>query len=202
MRILAFDTAVMGCSVAVVDTGTGQSWTDAVITERGQAEILVPMIEKIMRQADIGFPDLDRIAVTVGPGSFTGVRIGLATARSMALASGKTLLGLSTLQILATQTTVMKGQQVLALVYTKREDFYGELYDAHGTVIEAARIWSAADVETARSNKAISIVEGNPDILMLARLAETAELSGQMPEPIYLRGAEISSPKRVAPVAI
>lgn len=202
MRILAFDTAVMGCSVAVVDTGTGATHTDSIITERKQAEILVPMIEDVMQKAGVSFANLDRIAVTMGPGSFTGVRIGLATARALALASGKPLTGVSTLQVLAAQIKAGEGRQVLALIDTKRDDFYGELYNQSGDVVEAARIWSADEVSAARANQNIVIVEGNPDITMLASLGAISSISEKMPEPIYLRGAEVSSSKRVAPVAI
>ena len=198
MRILAFDTAVMGCSVAVLDTVSGQSWTDSVITERKQAEILVPMIEKIMADAGTSFSDLDRIAVTIGPGSFTGVRIGLSTARALTLASGKPLVGLSTLEVLAAPA---KGEKVLAVIDTKREDFYGEAFDASGKSLEAARIWSAEDVDAARQN-GTHIVEGNPDMLVMARLAAEAPLQEGMPDPVYLRGAEVSVPKRSAPVAV
>lgn len=198
MRILAFDTAVMGCSVAVFDTVSGQSWTDSIVTERKQAEILVPMIEKVMADAGTSFSDLARIAVTIGPGSFTGVRIGLSTARALSLASGKPLVGLSTLQVLAAQDT---GQKVLAIIDTKREDFYGEIFDESGKSLEAARIWSAEDVNAARQN-GTNIVEGNPDMLVMARLAAEAPLQEGMPDPIYLRGAEVSVAKRSAPVAV
>ncbi len=203
MRILSFDTAVMGCSVAVMDTVTGKSWTDTVVTERGQAELLVPMIRSVMEQAHAGFADIDRIAVTTGPGSFTGVRIGLATARALSLASGIPVLGFETLHVLAAQVskTQQDGQRILALVDTKREDFYGQMFEA-SVPVENARIWSRDEVSRVRSGNEVHIHEGNPDILTLALLASDAPLTGRMPEPVYLRGAEVSQPKRQAPQAV
>jgi tRNA threonylcarbamoyladenosine biosynthesis protein TsaB len=195
LRILAFDTAVMGCSVAVIDTVTKKSWTDSIVTERKQAEILVPMIEAVMAEAGINFSDLERIAVTAGPGSFTGVRIGLATARALALASGTPLIGISSLQVLAHANA---GQRLLAVIDTKRDDFYGEIFNAQGQSEGAARIWSAADV----AGEGIKIVQGNPDVIALAHLAAQAPVPDAMPDPVYLRGAEVSVPKRSVPVAV
>ena len=88
MNILAFDTCFESCSVAVaVDAGTAgmRCWTRFERMQTGQAERLVPMIGEVMTEAGIAFTDLDRIAVTVGPGTFTGARIGIAAARALAL---------------------------------------------------------------------------------------------------------------------
>jgi tRNA threonylcarbamoyladenosine biosynthesis protein TsaB len=198
LKILALDTAVAGCSVAVVDTGAGQSWSDSVITDRKQAEILVPMVQGVMEQAGIDFPDLDRIAVTIGPGSFTGVRIGLSTARALALASGKVLAGVSTLRVLARNANAGESQSILALIDTKRGDFYGEIFSSTEDSLEPARIWTEDEVEAIRNTGTIQIVQGNPDPVALATLAESCETSSC--DPIYLRDAEVSMPKRVAPV--
>ena len=81
MKILALDTATSSCSVAI--------WADAVkaaratAMERGHAEALMTMVVEAMAEAGVAFPDIDLVAVTVGPGSFTGLRIGLAAARGM-----------------------------------------------------------------------------------------------------------------------
>lgn len=193
MKILAFDTAVMGCSVAVYDSGLDRSWVERLETERGQAEFLVPMIQSVMQKADVGFADLDRIAVTIGPGSFTGVRIGLATARALSLASGKPLVGISTLELLLAQSGVTGD--ALVLVDTKRDDFYGQVF---GSAAQEARIWQPAEVESS----GFVTVQEIPDPVMLAKLAIATPLQGDMPNPIYLRDAEVSTPKRAAPTAI
>lgn len=199
MKILAFDTAVAGCAVAVIDTATGAAWSEQVITDRRQAEILVPMIAAVMEQAGFEFAELDRIAVTNGPGSFTGVRIGLSTARALALAAGKPLIGVTTLEVLASGHT---GKPVLALVDTKRNDFYGGVFSETGVTLEAARIWSPDEVSAAEQAGRFHIVQGNPDPRELARLAALRPADGTEVLPVYLREAEVSQSKRVAPVAV
>ena len=89
MKILALDTAMAACSVAIIDTDHVLPLADAwVAMERGHAEALAPMIKSAMVQSGLEFCDLNRIAVTIGPGTFTGVRIGLAMARGLGLALG------------------------------------------------------------------------------------------------------------------
>src|SRR5438105_4638346 len=98
MRVLAIDTALDACSVAVLDTQRAAitaSETREMV--RGHAEALMPMIARVMDRAATEFADLDRIAVTVGPGSFTGLRVGIAAARGIALAAAKPAVGLTTL---------------------------------------------------------------------------------------------------------
>lgn len=196
LKILAFDTAVTGCAVAVYDSGSGQSWADRVETERGQAEILVPMIEAVMRGASVSFSDLGLIAVTKGPGSFTGVRIGLATARALALAAGLPLAGVSTLDILAHQSG---GGDILALIDTRRDDYYGQIF---GRSPEPPRIWSPAEVAEWRDRGNGRVVMDRLDVIALARMAATMPIPAGYPEPVYLRGAEVSQSKRAAPVAV
>ena len=86
MKILAFDTALNACSVAIADDGQVLAHTHEK-RRRGHAETLLPMIEDEMKKAGITYEDLDLLAVTVGPGTFTGLRIGLAAARGISIAS-------------------------------------------------------------------------------------------------------------------
>jgi len=86
MIILAIDTALDACSAAVLDTSAGKTITlESQPMQRGHAEALMPLIARVMRQADMPFAALDRIGVTTGPGSFTGLRVGIAAARGIAL---------------------------------------------------------------------------------------------------------------------
>src|SRR2546430_11211690 len=96
MRVLAIDTALEACSAAVLDTSGGTTASETVVMTRGHAEALMPLIARVMIRAGIEFGDLDRIAVTTGPGSFTGLRVGISAARGIALAAGKSAIGLST----------------------------------------------------------------------------------------------------------
>ncbi len=100
MKVLAIDTALDACSVALVrDGGTLTSRSEQM--QRGQAERLAPLVREAVAEAKLPFAELDRIAVTTGPGSFTGVRVGLSFARALALALGKPCVGVSTLEALA-----------------------------------------------------------------------------------------------------
>src|SRR3974390_3374060 len=103
MRVLAIDTALAACSAAVLDTeqGGGIVASESLPMVRGHAEALLPLVQRVMQQAGVSFPDIDRVAVTTGPGSFTGLRVGIAAARGMALAAAKPAVGLSTLAAFA-----------------------------------------------------------------------------------------------------
>ena len=104
MNILALDTCFGACSVAAGRASTSGGGVLAHEFERrqtGHAEALMPMIERVMTQARFAFSDIDRIAVTTGPGSFTGMRIGIAAARALSLATGAPVVGLPTLDVMA-----------------------------------------------------------------------------------------------------
>src|SRR6266567_1894140 len=98
MRVLAIDTALEACAAAVLDAASGKFLaSETLAMSRGHAEALMPLIARVMDAAGLEFAELDRIAVTVGPGSFTGLRVGISAARGIALAAGKPAIGLSTL---------------------------------------------------------------------------------------------------------
>ena len=98
MLILAIDTALEACAAAVLDAEKNRLIAqESQAMKRGHAEALMPLIARVMKESGIGFAVLDRIAVTTGPGSFTGLRVGLSAARGIALAAGKPAVGLTTL---------------------------------------------------------------------------------------------------------
>ena len=102
MLILAIDTALDACAAAVLDTETGRIVAhESQPMKRGHAEALMPLIGRVMAQSGVSFAALDRIAVTTGPGSFTGLRVGLSAARGIALAAKKPAVGLTTLSAYA-----------------------------------------------------------------------------------------------------
>lgn len=188
MRVLAFDVSVTGCSVCVLDTASGETFVNRVDTERGQAELLIPMIGETCRQASIEMKDISCIAVTRGPGSFTGVRIGLATARSLGLALNCPVFGFSTLDVMA--RGYVGAAPVLFLVDTKRGDYYGQVGEGNDP-----RIWSEEDVSTFDGEIVRDLI---PDVRVLANMG--LDLLGrggqeQGATPLYLRGAEVSQPK-------
>lgn len=140
MNILAFDTCFGGCSVAVRKvTARGEIIVREEYEERrtGHAEALIPMMDRVMRGAQLAFADIDRIAVTQGPGTFTGVRIGVATARGLAVALGKPIVAMSSLMVMALRADHLlgarRGQPTLAVCVDARKDqIYAQLFGENG----------------------------------------------------------------------
>lgn len=142
MNILAFDTCLGACSVAVgLDAGGALEQVEAIYEEMatGQAERLMPMIDDAMRTAGLGFAELNRIAVTTGPGTFTGTRIGVAAARALALATGASLVGVSTLALMAEAAThaigsARQGRPIAVTVDAHRGQVYVQTFAAEKTM--------------------------------------------------------------------
>src|ERR1700728_3269122 len=110
MLILAIDTALDACAACVLDADAARLIAQESQTmKRGHAEALMPLIGRVMKEAGIAFAALDRIAVTTGPGSFTGLRVGLSAARGIALAANKPVVGLTTLAAYAAPIVSRNG---------------------------------------------------------------------------------------------
>jgi tRNA threonylcarbamoyl adenosine modification protein YeaZ len=137
MRILVLDTSLEACSVGILDGEKAIERTEIVL--RGHAEKLFGMVESTMAEAGLDFADLDRIAVTVGPGSFTGVRIGVAAARGFALVTGRPAVGLSTLAAHA-ESARRAGATgpVVALLTGRGGEVSGQLFAADGAAVDDA----------------------------------------------------------------
>ena len=142
MNILAFDTCLGALSVAARWRGPGGEWLmrhAREVRDKGHAERLMPMMDEVMQEAGLAFSDIGRIAVTVGPGSFTGVRVGVAAARGLALASGIAAVGATSLAVMAHQADELLGQvrrgRLLAVAVDARRgsvylQVFGEAHDA------------------------------------------------------------------------
>ena len=142
MRILAIDTALEACSAAVLDTEhAATSVHESLPMLRGHAEALMPLIARVMDRAGLEFAALDRIAVTTGPGSFTGLRVGIAAARGIALAAGKPAIGLSTLAAYAAPLVAADGTlPVVAAIDARHDHVYLQVFGPGGRTIVAARL--------------------------------------------------------------
>ncbi|SCA55880.1 putative molecular chaperone [Candidatus Terasakiella magnetica] len=127
MKILAMDTAAAACSLAL--------WQDDSVTHhvlkemsRGHAAELLPLAEELLNKAGLGILDLDALAVTIGPGAFTGLRIGLASARGFAAASNKPVIAVTTLEAIA-HGVGAQDCTVLCALDAKRADLYAQVFD-------------------------------------------------------------------------
>src|SRR4030088_3297154 len=142
MRVLAIDCALDACAAAVFDSDTGiviASQTRIML--RGHAEALMPLIARVMDEAEIEFGELDRIAVTVGPGSFTGLRVGISAARGIALAAAKPAIGLTTLAGLAAPHIAEDDTTpVVAAIDARHDHVYMQVFGAGGRTLLAPRI--------------------------------------------------------------
>ena len=127
MNILAIETCLAACSAAIRGDGALRAHRHEVIN-RGHAEALVPMIEAVRNEAGLAYADLDLIAVTVGPGTFTGIRTGIAAARAFSLAAGVPVIGFSSLHALAAGAAaagaVGPSEAVLAAIDARRGEVY------------------------------------------------------------------------------
>jgi len=148
MLILAIDTALDACAAAVLDTEAGGLIAqESQAMKRGHAEALMPLIARVIEQSGIGFAGLDRVAVTTGPGSFTGLRVGLSAARGIALAANKPVVGVTTLTAYAAPVVSQNGgQPVISAIDARHDQVYLQVVSGNGSSL----IWPrAAPIEEA-----------------------------------------------------
>ena len=220
MKVLGLDTATSGCSAALWDDGRVTA-RRAEPMARGQAEALVPMVEAVLADAGLGFADLDRIAVTVGPGAFTGLRISLAAARGFALAAGLPVIGLTTFEALAHALPEAErhGRTVLVAVDSRRAEPFLQLFDADLTPLGEPALLAPVDVPAwlpagpllvagdgavllkpvleERPEVTFAAGPGLPDAAVVAALG-AQRVEGLPPQPLYLRPPDVTLPKAKA----
>ena len=133
MKILAFDTALDACSVAVCETDRVIAHRHEALS-RGHAERLVPMIELTLADAALQYQDIDLVAVTVGPGTFTGIRIGLSAARGIALTTGVKIAGVTTLAAIAEgarrPAAEQEGLAIAVLHDARRAELFCQIFSS------------------------------------------------------------------------
>jgi tRNA threonylcarbamoyladenosine biosynthesis protein TsaB len=219
MKILAVDTALGACSVALLDGARILAHRFAAM-ERGHAEALAPMVDEAMREAGLAFAELDRLAVTTGPGTFTGQRVGLAFMRGLRVVLNKPLAGVSTLEAMAAAAMDETGLSVAAALHdARRGEVYAyaasrereivsvrvalfdeaveeifvalreEPFAFAGTAGEAA----AREYEKIGGRARLSAVR-QPDALWVARIGALLPEPTQVPRPLYLRAPDAKLP--------
>jgi tRNA threonylcarbamoyladenosine biosynthesis protein TsaB len=220
--VLAIDTALAACSVAVVDSDDddGVRATASVAMARGHAEALMPMVADVVA-ASGGLAGIDRLAVTVGPGSFTGIRVGLSAARALALATGKPLVGLTTLVALAVPLLADdEGTPVAAAIDARHDRVYFQMFGRGARSLVSARLITARDAARAVGTGPVNLVGSGAalvagaaerngltvapaaviDPVWLARLGAAAPEPDEPPRPLYLRGVD-AQPQSAGQVA-
>ncbi|KAB2916282.1 MAG: tRNA (adenosine(37)-N6)-threonylcarbamoyltransferase complex dimerization subunit type 1 TsaB [Hyphomicrobiaceae bacterium] len=221
MSILAFDTCLGAISVAVRRRVAQDEWKlhEAYeVRTAGHAERLMPMIAEVMEEAGLAFPDLQQIAVTIGPGSFTGVRAGVAAARALALATGKPVLGTTSLasmaHLAAERLGVVRAGRPLAVAVDVRRDmayvqmFTGALAEAGAprlvaredaaalvgsdpvVVVGSAAAMIAEEIAQAGGKAEAALADLQPHARTLA-LAPSALVPMRPVKPLYLRPPDV-----------
>ena len=211
MRVLAIDTALEACAAAVLDTSaSGLAASETRAMARGHAEALMPLVARVMAAARIEFSQIDRIAVTTGPGSFTGVRVGIAAARGIALASGKRAVGLSTLAAFAAPHIAAGwAGSVVAAIDARHAHVYLQIFGPGGRSLVQPHLASLQDAVRAAISGTTLIVgtaadmiaaewpagepppsivaRPAPEIDWVAKLGAAADVARALPKPLYLR---------------
>lgn len=220
MKILAVDTALAACSAAIYDSEIQKVLAAGFRPmATGQAEAIGPMVRDLIKQSGTEFSALHRIAATVGPGTFTGLRIGLAFARGLGLALGLPVVGITTLKAIAANVASNPcALPIAVLIDARRGNVYSQVFSAsldplneplaHSLQEAAARlpkgeVWtigSGADLLTDTGDDRIarrSPASDLPHAAVVAALAAREAASAAPPAPLYLRppGAKPPPPR-------
>lgn len=207
MILLSIDTAGIDCSAAVYDTDSA-TLLSAVSEEigKGHAERLMDVIDQALDLASVDFKSVGRIAVVIGPGSFTGIRVGVATARGLALSLGVECVGVTTLEALAAYELRehSSGAPIVVAMDAKRDEIYAQAFSVTGEPLNDAAALSAAGVESLAGSLSARLTgswaarlagaadaRDRFDIATVARIgAGKKNVGAQRPKPLYLRGPD------------
>ena len=213
MILLAVDTALDACAAAVATLRDGavEVVAETEVIGRGHAECLMRVVETVLDRAGVGHGALDGYAVSIGPGSFTGIRVGVAAVRGFALASGRPAVAVTSLEALAAEGRgLAPGRAILAALDARKDEVYAQGFAADGAPLGAAFV-APAGVAAARAaeigaglvgsgaalvgaiDPALAIVAATPfpAIDTIARLAVPrlceAVAGRDLPSPLYVR---------------
>ncbi|WOH50766.1 tRNA (adenosine(37)-N6)-threonylcarbamoyltransferase complex dimerization subunit type 1 TsaB [Bradyrhizobium sp. sBnM-33] len=220
MLILAIDTALDACAAAVLDTSAGGVIArESQAMKRGHAEALMPLIARVMKASGVAFAALDRVAATTGPGSFTGLRVGLSAARGIALAADKPVVGVTTLTVFAAPIVSESSEHpVIAAIDARHDHVYFQVLGGDGSSLIKPKVAPIAEaLDAARfgaphlvGNAAKMMAErwpadapppfkidqqAAPDIAWVAWLGAAVSPESSPARPYYLRAPDAKPPK-------
>ena len=220
MLILAIDTALDACAAGVLDTDASKMLAqESQPMKRGHAEALMPLIARVMKESGVAFASLDRIAVTAGPGSFTGLRVGLSAARGIGLAANKPVVGLTTLTAYAAPVVGQNAEQpVISAIDARHDHVYFQVVSGNGSSLIRPRVAPVEEALAASRFGAPHLV-GNaakiladrwpahalppfkvdaqiaPEIAWVAWLGAAVSPDNAPARPFYLRAPDAKPPK-------
>lgn len=215
MRILAIDTALAACAACIAEDASDDLLAqESLAMERGHAEALLPLLERVVARVEGGFESLDRVAVTVGPGSYTGLRVGLSAARAIGLALGVPVVGVTTLSALLAPLLAEDDERLLVAAIDAR---HGQIYlqaigGSGGLVVPPCLVTVEEAVARLRGQPFVAAGSGAPalaaaadagggtagvrdptsalQISTVASLGLVADPEQALPRPLYLRGPD------------
>jgi tRNA threonylcarbamoyladenosine biosynthesis protein TsaB len=209
MIVLAIDTAGVDCSAALYDSAAKKPLS--AITEtigKGHAERLMDVIDAALSDAGLGLKAVERIAVVIGPGSFTGIRVGVAAARGLALALGIDCVGVTTLEVLARGHLQAHPQNpVVVAMDAKRNEVYAQACSQGGAPLNQPQALSPEDLAALVSSTSATatgsfvrhaendaenraLMPDHFDITLVARIGAEKPVDAERPRPLYLRGPD------------
>ena len=221
MLILAIDTALDACAAAVLDTEAGKLIAqESQAMKRGHAEALMPLIGRVIAASGTAFTKLDRIAVTTGPGSFTGLRVGLSAARGIALAANIPVVGVTTLTAYAAPIVSRNAEHpVVSAIDARHDHVYLQVVSGNGSALVRPRVAPMAEaLDTSRFGTPVLVgnaagiiadrwpphaappfkvdMQPAPDISWVGWLGAAVSPNTAPARPFYLRAPDAKAPNR------
>lgn len=206
------DTAAFGCHVALFDEA-GILASESIPIERGHAEAIIPLYQKLLEKIDKQPSNIQGIYVNVGPGSFTGLRVGLTAAKFIGFSLGIDVQGVSSFQVFSSH--MQQDDNRLVILETKRDDFYSQMMDANHNPLSGALCLSAEDVikhhgqdnyivgdAVNRFTEVLNLRSDKVshhdmlDVENVIKAIQSGKMEFSPSEAFYAREADISKPKK------
>ena len=198
LKILAFDTSNQPLTVAVVEDQTILS-EQLINVKRNHSLQLMPAIEEALKQANSTLTEIDRIAVANGPGSYTGLRIAVTVAKSLAWAQKIELVGISSLKVLAANSLSMSNHYIVPVIDARRQNIYTGLYqrDALGKLVE---VTADVHIESGDYAKQLAELDGTFELIGLDAPAFYETFKAKLADRVVL-ATPIENPPRASALA-